>query len=62
MLAGEAKWSRVADAERIRNSLEQKSRWIPGAQPDNMQFAVCARDRVENGGHVLAITAEDIFA
>jgi len=62
VLAGEAKWARVVDAERIRTSLEEKARWIPGAHPADMHFTVCARDRVENGGHVLAITAGDIFA
>lgn len=60
VLAGEAKWARRVDGRRLRWELERKVRSLPKARPD-LQYAAAARDRVENSGDLLAITAQDLF-
>ena len=60
-LLGEAKWARRVDAARIRATLERKAEALPSlaAEP---RYAVCARERVDDGGDALAITAAEIFS
>jgi uncharacterized protein len=60
VLLGQAKWARRVDARRLRDELGRKAGALPrrAAEP---HYAVCARERVENAGGTVAITAEDIF-
>jgi AAA+ ATPase superfamily predicted ATPase len=60
VLLGEAKWAKRVSAVPLRVDLERKSDALPriGAEP---RYAVCARERVDNVGDTLAITAADIF-
>lgn len=60
VLLGEAKWSRRVDAREIRAELERKARALPKLA-DAPRFAVCARERVDDAGEALALTAEEIF-
>jgi hypothetical protein len=60
VLAGEAKWARVIDAAPIARELERKAAALPGA-PAALRYAVCARERVENPGDALTVTAEAVF-
>lgn len=61
VLLGEAKWARRVDGSRLRAELERKAGALPrlGAKP---RYAVCARERIDNAGDMLAITAADIFS
>jgi uncharacterized protein len=61
VLIGEAKWAKRVDAGRLQAELERKAEALPhlAAEP---RYAVCARERVDNAGRALAITAEDVFA
>lgn len=60
VLAGEAKWSRQADAARIRRGMERKAAGF--ADPGTLRYAVCARQTLVNlDDDVLGITAADIF-
>lgn len=63
-LAGEAKWSRSADAARLARTLMRKvdQSGLPSA--DDMVLVVCARerlDRMPSGSSVMPVTAADIF-
>jgi uncharacterized protein len=61
VLAGEAKWARSADAGRIVGELQRKTSALPRVA-DEIQYAVCARERVINrSADALTITASDIF-
>ena len=60
VLIGEAKWAKRVSAARLRAELEQKSRALPRLAEDR-RYAICARERVDDAGGVLAITAADIF-
>ncbi|MFN8188045.1 MAG: DUF234 domain-containing protein [Gaiellales bacterium] len=60
VLAGEAKWTRTVDAAPIVQELQRKSAALPGA-PTTLRFAVGARERVENPGDALTVTAEEVF-
>jgi AAA+ ATPase superfamily predicted ATPase len=61
VLIGEAKWAKRVDGARLRAGLERKGEVLPrlSALP---RYAICARERVDNSGDALVITAEDIFA
>ncbi|MEX0992989.1 MAG: ATP-binding protein [Solirubrobacterales bacterium] len=59
-LVGEAKWGRRADGERVRRSLERKVAALPKIDED-LRYAVCAREQVDNPHEVLAVTAAEIF-
>lgn len=61
ILVGEAKWAREVDGDRIRGTLQRKATLLPGAAAE-LQYAVCARERVLGAEHVLAITSADIFS
>jgi hypothetical protein len=60
VLFGEAKWAKRANGAKLRAELERKSSALPslGQAP---RYAICARERVDNAGDVLAIVAADIF-
>lgn len=60
VLLGEAKWAKRVDGARLRAGLEAKAEALPrlSAEP---RFAICARERVDDAGQVLAVTAADIF-
>ena len=60
VLLGEAKWARRVDGARLRAELERKAQAVPrlSAAP---RYAACARERIDNAGEVLAITAADVF-
>lgn len=60
VLLGEAKWARRVNAARLRAELERKSGVLPRLASEP-RYAVCARDRVDNAGGTLAITAAEIF-
>jgi hypothetical protein len=61
VLVGECKWARRVDARRIRRELERKAQALPTLR-EPLQFAVAARERVENiDPDVLPVTAADIF-
>ena len=61
VLLGEAKWSKRVSGAAVRIDLERKAAALPrpAAEP---RYAVCARERVDDAGGVLAVTAADIFA
>jgi uncharacterized protein len=62
VLAGEAKWTRTADASRIVSELQGKLRALPKVAED-IRCAVCARERLVNApASTIAITAADIFS
>jgi AAA+ ATPase superfamily predicted ATPase len=60
VLLGEAKWAKRVDAARLRAELERKSGALPRLA-DEPRYAICARERVDEGAGVLAVTAEEIF-
>lgn len=60
VLLGEAKWTKRINAARLRAELERKSAALP-RPADEPRYAICARERIDGGDGVLAITAEDIF-
>jgi AAA+ ATPase superfamily predicted ATPase len=60
VLAGEAKWTRRADARAIGRDLARKTALLPRARQD-LRFAVCAREQV-SGGADLVLTSADLFA
>ena len=60
VLLGEAKWAKRVNAPRLRAELERKSAALPRLA-DEPRYAICARERIDDAGDVLAITAEDIF-
>lgn len=61
MLVGEAKWAKRVDAERIRRELERKAEALPRVRGD-LRYAICARERVDRAGEIVAVTAREIFA
>ena len=61
-LAGEAKWARTVDGERVRRSLERRADALGERQGRGpLRFAVAAREEVRGGGDVLAVTAREVF-
>jgi uncharacterized protein len=60
VLLGEAKWAKRVSAPPLRAELERKAAALPrlAAEP---RYAICARERVDHGDDVLALTAADIF-
>lgn len=60
VLAGEAKWKKKVDGERIRATLQRKAAALPKVSPD-LRFAVCAREEIAAAGDLIAITAADVF-
>ncbi|MEV7802435.1 hypothetical protein AB0O28_05765 [Microbispora sp. NPDC088329] len=61
VLVGEAKWSRTADAERLRARLSRKAVDLTG-DVDSLKYAVCVREEVTHVPEgVLPITAADVF-
>jgi len=60
VLVGEAKWARSVNGGEIRHALEGKVTRLPRLSAD-LEYAVCAREKVTNAGSVRAITARDIF-
>jgi AAA+ ATPase superfamily predicted ATPase len=60
VLIGEAKWARRVDGSRLRAGLERKAESLP-ILAANPRYAICARERVDNAGDMMAITAADIF-
>jgi AAA+ ATPase superfamily predicted ATPase len=60
VLIGEAKWGKRVDGARLRAELERKAGALPhlAAEP---RYAACARERIDNPGDMLAVTAADIF-
>jgi hypothetical protein len=63
VLAGEAKWGRSVDGRRLVRDLRTKAAAVPGADPDTMRYALCARKTVRSApAGTLVCTADDIFA
>ncbi|MEX2253394.1 MAG: ATP-binding protein [Thermoleophilaceae bacterium] len=60
VLLGEAKWAKRVDASRLRAELERKATALP-RPPEAPRYAICARERVDDPGDVLPVTAADIF-
>ncbi len=60
VLLGEAKWAKRVNGARLRAELERKSAALPRLA-DELRYAICARERVDNADDVLAVTAADIF-
>jgi AAA+ ATPase superfamily predicted ATPase len=60
VLIGEAKWAKRVDGARLRALLERKAEALPRLAADP-RYAICARERVDNAGDAMAITAEDVF-
>ena len=62
VLVGEAKWAKRVDARRVARELGRKAEALPelsAAAP--LRFAVAARERVDNGEGVVAVTAGEVF-
>jgi hypothetical protein len=63
VLAGEAKWASTVDAGRLLPALRTHAALIPGADVDEMRFALCAREQVRGApDDVLTVTAADIMS
>jgi len=60
VLLGEAKWARRVSAPALLAELERKARALP-RPAEELRYALCARERVDDAGDVLAVTAEDVF-
>jgi hypothetical protein len=60
VLIGEAKWKRRVDGARLRGELERKAEELPRLDPA-ARVAICARERVDDAGDALTLTATDIF-
>jgi len=60
VLVGEAKWAKRVSAPPLRAELERKAEALPRIAPEP-RFAVCARERVDDSGDALAVTAAEIF-
>lgn len=60
VLLGEAKWARRVNAAPLRAELERKAAALPrlAAAP---RYAICARERVDDRGDALAVTAAEMF-
>jgi uncharacterized protein len=61
VLLGEAKWAKRVNATSLRTALERKAEALPRPAAE-LRYAICARERVDGGDTVLAVTAADIFA
>jgi AAA+ ATPase superfamily predicted ATPase len=61
LLVGEAKWARRVNGGDLRGELERKAQALPRLA-ENARYAICARERIDNPGDALKITARDIFA
>lgn len=62
LLAGEAKWASRLDAGRVVRTLHAKAAALPGASPEHMQLALCAREVLDNApSDLLAVTTADIL-
>jgi AAA+ ATPase superfamily predicted ATPase len=61
VLIGEAKWARRVNGGDLRGELERKAQALPRLAAD-ARYAICARERVDNPGDALQVTARDIFA
>jgi hypothetical protein len=60
VLLGEAKWAKRVNGAKLRAELERKSRALPRLA-EAPRYAVGARERLDDAGDVLAITAADVF-
>lgn len=60
VLVGEAKWARRVNGRDLRGELERKAQSLPRLAA-NARYAICARDRIDNAGDALQVTAGDIF-
>jgi hypothetical protein len=60
-LLGEAKWAKRVKAPALRAELERKAAALPGLAADP-RYAICARERVDDAGDALVLTANEIFA
>jgi AAA+ ATPase superfamily predicted ATPase len=62
VLAGEAKWARSINAQRHLEALRRKAAKLPGTNPDDLAYALCAREHVTTAPPDLrAFTATDIM-
>lgn len=62
MLAGEAKWAKRVDARRVARDLGRKAEGLPGlGDAASLRFAAVARERVDNGEGMVAVTAQEVF-
>lgn len=61
VLLGEAKWARRVDGGRLRSELERKAQALPRLA-EGASYAICARERVDNAGDALQVTATDVFS
>jgi AAA+ ATPase superfamily predicted ATPase len=62
VLVGEAKWAKRVDARRVTRELERKAEALPGLDAGApLRFAVAAREQVENGEGIVAVTAAEVF-
>jgi uncharacterized protein len=61
VMAGEAKWAKSVDGDRLRRDLERKAGNLPKLS-SGLRYAICARERVENSSGLSTFTAADIFS
>jgi uncharacterized protein len=61
VLVGEAKWAKRVDGARLRAELERKANGLPSVGSE-IRYAICARERVDDPGDALTLTAADLFA
>ncbi|SDN38424.1 hypothetical protein SAMN04489726_6357 [Allokutzneria albata] len=62
VMAGEAKWARSPDAGRVLRSLHTKASAVPGVDPEQIRYALAARERPRSAsGEALVVTADDIL-
>lgn len=60
VLLGEAKWAKRVSAPPLLAELERKASALPRPIGDP-RYVVCARERVDDSGRALAVTAADVF-
>ncbi|GAA3993250.1 ATP-binding protein [Allokutzneria multivorans] len=62
VMAGEAKWAKSPDAERVLRSLRTKAAAVPGVDPEQIGYAVATREQPRSApAGALLVTANDIL-
>ena len=61
VLVGEAKWAKKVNGGSVMGAMRRKLLDSKLADPDNVEFYVCAREAVERSTGVHVVTAADIF-
>jgi len=61
-IVGEAKWTRKVNGSSLLGALQRKLHDSKLADPETIEFYVCAREKVERAPGVHVVTSADIFS